>query len=214
MTTRQFSIPTLYAIANIDTLADPLSYIEALFAGSIEIVQLRAKQTLDADYDALLAKTMALRARYPAARVIVNDSVPRAKRYQADGVHLGQEDADPVQARSVLGAQAIIGLSTHTLAQLAAAPVEALSYLAVGPVFASPTKSGHATVIGAAALASFRAETSLPLVAIGGVTLENAAAVFSSGFDSVAIISDLQASLDVRGYRGKIERIKNDSLNR
>lgn len=213
MTTGQFSIPPLYAIANIDTLADPLSYIESLFVGGIKILQLRAKQIPDADYNLLLAKTIELRSRYPATRVIVNDSIELAKRYEADGVHLGQLDTDPIEARSILGAQAIIGLSTHTLAQFVAAPVEALSYLAVGPVFTSPTKSGHAEEIGATALASFRAKSNLPLVAIGGITLENAAAVFRSGINSVAIISDLQASPDVRSYQEKIERIKSDSLN-
>ena len=112
----------------------------------------------------------------------------------ADGVHLGQGDSSPAQARAALGPNAIIGFSTHTLAQVEAAPLSSLSYLAFGPVFASPTKSGHAEVNGLDELDRISKSIKMPLVAIGGISPENAEDVFRSGASSVAVISALRAA--------------------
>jgi thiamine-phosphate pyrophosphorylase len=109
-------------------------------------------------------------------------------------VHLGQQDLPPAVARRILGAEAIVGLSTHTPAELAAAVREDVSYVAVGPVFATSTKVAPDPVVGLdgvrqAALAARAA--GLPLVAIGGISLATARQVLDAGADSVAVISDL-----------------------
>ena len=120
---------------------------------------------------------------------IVNDSIALAKRLNADGVHLGQGDLPPKHARELLGKDAIIGYSTHNLAQAVEAMSEPIDYIAIGPVFQTTTKADHDPVIGLDAVRSVRqAIGNFPLVAIGGITLEKTRSVLDAGVDSVAII--------------------------
>jgi thiamine-phosphate pyrophosphorylase len=117
----------------------------------------------------------------------------------ADGVHVGQKDLSPEAARLVAGDAACIGLSTHTPAQLDRALGSRLDYVAVGPVFATSTKATGYDPVGLAGVEAAAARTAprrLPLVAIGGITLDRAGAVLASGADSVAVISDLLAGGD------------------
>jgi thiamine-phosphate pyrophosphorylase len=126
------------------------------------------------------------------ATVIVNDRADLALLSGADGVHVGQDDLTPSAVRRLLGPDAIVGCSTHTVDQFEAAMLEPASYLAVGPVFGTSTKetgydaAGLELVAAAAARAHGR-----PVVAIGGITLENASSVIAAGAASVAVISDL-----------------------
>jgi len=112
-------------------------------------------------------------------------------------VHLGQEDLPPEKARVVLGAGKIIGYSTHDRAQAVAAAKSSADYIAVGPVFATATKRNPDPVVGLSFVAEVRALTAKPLVAIGGITLENAASVIQAGADAVAVISDLLLADDI-----------------
>jgi thiamine-phosphate pyrophosphorylase len=126
----------------------------------------------------------------------------------AGGVHVGQDDLSPAAARAIVGRDAVVGLSTHTQAQVDAALSEPLSYLAVGPVFGTATKDTGYSAVGldlvryaAAALARQAAQTGRPrreLVAIGGITLDRAVDVLQAGADSVAVISDLLGTGDPR----------------
>lgn len=149
-------------------------------------------------------------AREHDARVIVNDRADIARLVNAAGVHVGQDDLRPRDARSLLGDEALVGLSTHTLAQIEDAADEPLDYIAVGPVFGTATKATGYEPVGLpmvqAAMARGR-----PVVAIGGVTLETAASVIVAGAASVAVISDLLATGDpttrVREYMSRLERI-------
>jgi thiamine-phosphate pyrophosphorylase len=106
-------------------------------------------------------------------------------------VHLGQDDLPPEAARRLLGADAIIGYSTHSLAQLAEAAKLPVDYIAFGPVFQTATKSDSARVVGLEGVRAARNATDKPLVAIGGITLEKARDVIDAGADSVAMISGL-----------------------
>ena len=134
-------------------------------------------------------------ARERGAIVIVNDRPDIAKLARADGVHLGQEDLAPSAVREMLGASAIIGRSTHSVTQIDEAAKEPVDYVAVGPVFATATKATGYEAVGLE-LVSTAARCGLPVVAIGGIKLANAASVISAGAAAVAVISDLLATGD------------------
>jgi thiamine-phosphate pyrophosphorylase len=129
-------------------------------------------------------------------------------------VHVGQEDLSPAKVRSVVGERAVVGWSTHTPTQLDAAFFQPISYVAIGPVFATTTKSSGYEPLGLAAVADAAAkaaEQGLPLVAIGGITLDRAQAVFAQGAASVAVIGDLLSTGDpearVRAYLSRLSRV-------
>ncbi|MFB3904325.1 MAG: thiamine phosphate synthase [Acidobacteriota bacterium] len=134
--------------------------------------------------------------RRHGARFVVNDRVDLALAGQASGVHLGQDDLPVAVARQLLGKEAIIGLSTHSRQQFLQALEEDVDYLALGPIFESPTKPGPNRPLGCATLARLASMTPLPVVAIGGITLENVTQVWEAGAASAAVISDIAGSLD------------------
>ena len=153
---------------------------------------------------------MAERAHAAGAILIVNDRADIARLAGADGVHVGQDDLAPPAVRVIVGSVAIVGFSTHTVGQLDTAVEQPVSYVAVGPVFATMTKAtGHAAIgLAMVRQASHRAGArGLPLVAIGGITLERALSVIDAGAASVAVISDLLAT-------GDPERRTREFLNR
>ncbi len=139
-------------------------------------------------------------ARPAGAAVIVNDRADIALLSGADGVHVGQEDLEPVDARRILGGSATIGISTHSLEQVREASRLPVSYIAVGPVFHTSTKATGRPEVGtvfvreAAAILRGAGEPATPLVAIGGITLDRAQEVIRAGAASVAVISDLLAT--------------------
>jgi thiamine-phosphate pyrophosphorylase len=133
------------------------------------------------------------------ASVIVNDRVDVALICGAAGTHVGQEDVPPRDARRLLGHTATIGYSTHTRAQVDAASSEPVSYIAVGPVFGTRTKATGYEPVGLAMIAeAVRRSNGLPVVAIGGITLETAPAVIAAGASAVAVIGDLLTGGDPR----------------
>jgi thiamine-phosphate pyrophosphorylase len=110
---------------------------------------------------------------------------------QFDGIHVGQEDLSPAEARATLGTGVLIGVSTHGERQLLMAADGPADYVAIGPVFATLSKQAPDPVVGIDGVRSARAVTTKPLVAIGGIDRSNCAAVIEAGADSVAVISDL-----------------------
>jgi thiamine-phosphate pyrophosphorylase len=139
-----------------------------------------------------LAVAVAEEARAAGAIFIVNDRADVAALAGADGVHVGQEDLAPRAARLVVGADAIVGLSTHTEAQITRAALEPVTYVAIGPVFNTTSKAtGHASV--GLDMVRRAGRIGRPVVAIGGITIENAASVIEAGADAVAVIRDLLA---------------------
>jgi thiamine-phosphate pyrophosphorylase len=135
-------------------------------------------------------------ARQRGVKIVVNDRVDIALLAGADGVHLGQDDLPPSAARRILGPNAVIGVSTHTPEQARRALTDGVAdYIAFGPVFKTTTKADHEPVAGLEKLAEIRRETlGAPLVAIGGIGLENLASVLGAGADSAAIISEFYRS--------------------
>ena len=130
----------------------------------------------------------------------------------ADGVHLGQEDFSYYEARNLLGPEKIIGVTVHNVAEALAAQAAGADYLGVSPIFATATKADAGTPAGVALLAEIRRRVSLPLVAIGGITLANATAVIEAGADAVCAISAVVAHPDVEGeikkFKGLFQRRK------
>ena len=131
-------------------------------------------------------------ARDRGAKIIINDRVDIALALKADGVHLGQEDLAPNAARRILGSDAIIGFSTHSLEQARLAAQMPVDYVAIGPIFSTTTKESANPSVGLDGLARVReALGARPLVAIGGINGENVGTVIKAGADVVAVISDI-----------------------
>jgi len=163
----------------------------AYLEGGAPCLQLRAKDLASGPFLGLCDAVVSL-ARSFGALVIVNDRVDLALVACADGVHVGVDDLPPSVARALLGPQAIVGLSTHTRAQIERGVAEPVSYIAVGPVFGTETKhTGYGAVgLGLVAEGVERAK-GCPVVGIGGVTLDRVPAVLAAGAAGVAVISDL-----------------------
>jgi thiamine-phosphate pyrophosphorylase len=164
-----------------------------LAAAGAEIVQLRAKSLDAGPLTALAARLVHALGRH-RCRLIVNDRVDVAAAAGAAGVHLGDSDLPVSAARELLGSDALIGFSTHAVDEVASPNAQAADYLGFGPVFESPTKAGVRTPRGIEALEEACRATKLPVVAIGGITLDTAAAVWSAGAAAAAVISEIERS--------------------
>jgi thiamine-phosphate pyrophosphorylase len=190
--------PRLYAILDADSLRfrglDPFAVLDAWLDVGVRLVQLRAKS---APSGLLLewADRAARRMHEAGGLLIVNDRADIALLAGADGVHVGQDDVAPRDIRRIDKGRLRIGLSTHTPGQFEAGCAEPVAYLAIGPVFPTSTKGAAAEPpVGLDGVRSVSARSNgLPVVAIGGITLENAASVIEAGAASVAVISDLLA---------------------
>ena len=140
------------------------------------------------------AEAALLIARDRGVKIIINDRVDIALAVSADGVHLGQDDMSPEAARNILGSHAIIGFSTHSLEQARLATQMPVDYVALGPIFATNTKSSLNPPIGLEGVARVREILgTIPLVAIGGIGTRNIGSVIGAGADAAAVISDIWA---------------------
>jgi thiamine-phosphate pyrophosphorylase len=144
--------------------------------------------------------------------VIINDRVDLARALGAQGVHLGQGDTAPGEAREVLGEDAIVGLSITNESQLAAVDPAVVDYLGVGPVFETGSKPDAAPAIGLDAFARIAHSVRLPVAAIGGITESNAAEIIRVGADGLAVISAICAADDpeqaARALTAQIEQAR------
>lgn len=183
------NLPKIYPIT--DTRISGLSHLEQvklLVEGGARIIQLREKYASSQDfyYDAKAAVDL---ARSIGVAILINDRVDIAIAVKADGVHLGQDDLPPEEARKLLGDRAIIGYSTHSLDQVREAISMPIDYLAFGPVFHTSTKDDPDEVVGVEELNNIRNSIgSMPLVAIGGIDAERVVSVWNAGADSAAMI--------------------------
>jgi thiamine-phosphate pyrophosphorylase len=185
-------LPKIYPIT--DTAISGIPHAEQVAlcaAGGATFVQLREKTLSSGDFY-LAAKAAMEFAKTKGVRVIINDRVDVALAVHADGVHLGQRDLPPEAARKLLGDKAVIGLSTHSIEQARQALALPVNYLAIGPIFATGTKKEPDPEVGLEGLRAVKAVIGdIPLVAIGGISFGDIAAVLEAGADSVALISAL-----------------------
>lgn len=169
--------------------------VMAAVRGGVSVVQLRDKHASDEEMIAQAIRLKALLDEYEVP-LIINDRIEVALASGADGLHIGQSDGDPVEARRRLGDDVLIGLSVQTLEQLKAVDVERIDYLGLGPVYATATKPDHAAPLGIEGLTQLVGSSPLPTVAIGGISLTNAGDVMSSGTDGLAVVSALCSAED------------------
>jgi thiamine-phosphate pyrophosphorylase len=187
----------LYVITD-DRLVPGRSHVEiarAALEGGAGIVQLRDKRR-DAGELLPIAREIRGMCRAAGALFLVNDRVDLAAASGADGVHLGQTDLPVREARELLGPEKLIGISVENAGQTAAAEDEGADYLGVGAIYGSGTKADAGAAVGPGQIARLRRVSSLPIVAIGGITLERIPEVRAAGADAVAVISSVAAAPD------------------
>ena len=185
--------PRVYPILDTETLAQHGIALDtaaaALLEGGAGILQVRQKghwtrQVFES------ARQVACLCREAGAVLVVNDRADFAMLLEG-GLHIGQEDLAPRDARKLIGPDALLGFSSHNLEQLSAAGGEPVDYVALGPVYPTSSKHNPDPVVGVDEVRRLRPLIEKPLVAIGGITRANAAGVLNAGADSVAVISDL-----------------------
>jgi thiamine-phosphate pyrophosphorylase len=183
--------PALYAILDFNSgLKENLSIAKSLVAAGVQLIQLRAKSAPSREF---FAAWRALNAelRPHGVRFIVNDRADIAAMADAGGVHVGQEDLPVEEARRICGDSRWVGVSTHNPEQFRNAIGTSADYIAVGPIFPTSTKENPDPVVGLDLLRAVRPLTKKPIVAIGGITIESAEAVYRAGADSLAVVRDL-----------------------
>ena len=183
---------------------DPEPLLRAALNGGVDIVQLREKALPRREIE-LAALTFRRLCDTYSALFIVNDDPQLAKACDADGVHVGQEDATVAEARAALGPDAIVGLSTHSEEQIAAAAGQPVDYISVGPVWETPTKEGRPGV--GLGLVSHAAENAAhPFFAIGGVDPSNAGEVVGAGARRLGVVRAIRDAEDPMAAAESIRR--------
>jgi thiamine-phosphate pyrophosphorylase len=198
------SAPALYAIVDGGYVADGdmPAMARALIRGGAGIVQLRAKGRAPADITSLARELLPI-CRDAGVPFIVNDHPHIAAEIGADGVHIGQDDGTLEETRAIVGPDAIIGRSTHSLAQALAADAEGFDYLGFGPLFPTGTKPGR-PAIGLDHIATAMREVGRPLYCIGGINESTLADVLAAGARRVVVVSALLMANDPEGAARKV----------
>jgi thiamine-phosphate pyrophosphorylase len=199
-------LPRLYVILDAALLTIPVQdCAQELAEAGVRLLQFRNKLAPPRE---LLKTSRDLASLLIPRQVsfIVNDRPDVAVLAGASGVHVGQDDLEVEQVRELVGGAKWVGVSTHNLEQFRAEAATSADYVAVGPVFATTSKANPDPVVGTELIRQVRALTKKPIVAIGGITLENAASVVAAGADCVAVIGDILRAPDrVRRTRQYLE---------
>jgi thiamine-phosphate pyrophosphorylase len=172
-----------------------LEIVAAAIRGGVSCIQLREKTCSTGEFidEALAIRSLLARHEIP---LIINDRVDVALAVKADGIHLGQKDMACSMARQLIPESMIVGISVESLDDAVAAQKDGADYLGVSPIYPTPTKTDTAQALGLEGLRSIRSEVDLPLVGIGGLNADNAAAVIYNGADGVAVVSAIVAADD------------------
>lgn len=182
-----------------------LQVVQKAIKGGVTVVQLREKDLSAREFYELGIRTKELLP--PDVPLLIDDRLDLALAIGTDGLHLGQRDLPVEIARKLLGPPAIIGLSVENLSQLQAAKQLPVDYLAISPVFSTPTKTDTGPAWGLDGLRTARELTCLPLVAIGGIDENNAASVIQAGADGVAVVSAICAAPDPEEAARRLKNI-------
>ncbi len=191
----KLNLPTLYAILDAGcfgsdfSLTSLTSTATELAGGGVTLLQYRNKH---AGAREILSHARELKRVLPAEMTLfLNDRADLCLAAGFDGVHVGQDDLSPEAARHVLGAERLLGVSTHNSNQLSIADEAPVDYVAIGPIFQTRSKMNPDPLVGLDGLRAVRKLTNKPLVAIGGITRANCRSVLDAGADAVAVIADL-----------------------
>ncbi len=187
---QNFQLPPIYPITASLPGLNHTELAKSLLQAGARFFQVREKALPDSELYTQLLEVERL-CELSQARFLVNDRVDLALASKAHGVHLGQTDLPVAAARELLGEDAILGLSTHSRTQFERALQEDIDYLALGPIFTTTSKDSPYPPLGTDLLRQLVTSSPLPVVAIGGITLETTRKVWASGAASVAVISDI-----------------------
>ncbi|WP_128100384.1 thiamine phosphate synthase [Paenibacillus sp. DCT19] len=188
-------------MGSVNTTQDPVEVLRQAIAGGITLFQFREKGTGALIGEARLALAWRLRevCSQHGIPFIVNDDVELAVAVEADGVHVGQDDADAALVRARIGAGRMLGVSAHSASEARRAVQAGADYLGVGPMYPTRSKADAHAVLGSAGILELRAAgIAVPVVGIGGITPDTTAAVMAAGADGVAVISAIAGAADVR----------------
>jgi thiamine-phosphate pyrophosphorylase len=191
LTAADLSRSRLYGILDLSyvQIRESEKIMEAMIAGGVDLIQLRAKDHASAE----IAEIAANLYRIAAARgvpFIINDHPDIARSVSAEGVHLGQDDMPIAEARKIAGASCMVGKSTHSVAQAIRAFHEGADYIGFGPIFATPTKPDYPPV-GLSEIQKVHDAVRIPIFCIGGIKLQNLLEVIEAGARRVVIVSGL-----------------------
>jgi thiamine-phosphate pyrophosphorylase len=184
----------LYFVCNARPQFDLETLLRAALTGGADIVQLREKELGRAEIERA-AGTFRRVADTFSALFIVNDDPELARACDADGVHVGQDDADAEQARELLGEDAVVGLSTHSTEQIAASAERPVDYISVGPIWETPTKEGRPAV-GLELVRHAAEQAPHPFFAIGGIDTDNAVQVVQAGAQRLCAVRAIRDAPD------------------
>ncbi len=163
--------------------------------GGANAIQLREKLISDSEFISLASEVREISAKR-GSLLIINDRVHVARKINADGVHLGQQDMSVLEARDIIGNEKIIGVSTHSIIQAKQAQKDGADYIAIGPVYSTKTK-GHEPSIGLEVIQEVSGAVNIPIIAIGAINLENLDEVLKAGASRVAVCSAIIGSKDI-----------------
>lgn len=190
---------SLYVILDINYCKNPddiIGIARKVISGGVDILQLRAKGCADRKI-IQIGQAIKCLAQKTKVLFLLNDRADLACAINADGVHLGQGDLPLKEARQILGENKVIGLSTHNFGQAQEAQRQGADYLALGPIFASPTKP-ELVPIGLKAIAQIKNKIKIPLLAVGGINLSNVDYVLAEGAEAVAVSSAILTAKDIK----------------
>ena len=212
------ALPPLYFVTdhNLTGGRPQIDVIRAALEGGVRLVQYRDKDLPDSGFEREARAALELCRRY-GATLLLNDRVHIALGIGADGVHLGQEDMPPAEARRLLGPKAIIGLSTHDRKEVLAAQEQPVDYINIGPMFATATKE-HARygTLGTDAVFGLARLSRHPFTTMGGIKRHHLRPLFSRGAATVAMVTEISTAPDpaerVRELLAEIEAGKSDRL--
>ena len=190
----------LYGILDMGYVApaDIVRVTDEMIEGGVDIIQLRAKAFIPDDVRWLAEQVHPI-TEEAGIPLVINDYPEVVEEIGAEGLHIGQDDLPPEEARRAAGYRTMIGKSTHSLAQAMQAEVEDVDYLGFGPLFATPTKRDYAP-IGLQDIRTVLGMVSKPVFCIGGIKLENMAQVIEAGARRVVIVSGILQAKDIPGY--------------
>ncbi len=202
----------LYAVTDRSWLGDETLYtqVEKALKGGATMIQIREKELDEAHFEQEAREIQQLCKSYKVP-LIINDNVALAKRIHADGVHIGQSDMQLVSAREILGDDKIIGVTAKTVEQAKEAEASGADYLGSGAVFDSSTKT-DAKPMDHALLQRICESVSIPVVAIGGITSENAVRLSGRGIAGIAVVSGIFANPDIEAETRHLLELVNNIL--
>ncbi len=198
----------LYVLISSSIATKPVKETTRLVIdGGADAIQLREKTISDSEFISLAREVRDITTKRESL-LIINDRVHIAREVNADGVHLGQQDMNALEARNIIGDEKIIGVSTHSITQAKQAQKDGADYIAIGPIYRTRTK-GYEPSVGIEIIRKISGAVNIPFIAIGAITLSNLDEVLKAGASRIAVCSAIIGSKDIysstRQFKEKLD---------